>query len=39
VIEKTVPGGKRLSPLIGIILLLLGVLWLAHPIWLRRVGV
>ena len=26
VIEKTVPGGKQLSPLIGIILLLLGVL-------------
>jgi predicted metal-binding membrane protein len=39
VIEKTVPDGKRLSPLIGIILLLLGVLWLAHPVWLRRVGV
>ncbi len=36
VIEKTVPGGKRLSPVIGIILLLLGVLWLAHPVWLNR---
>jgi len=39
VIEKAVPGGKRLSPLVGIILLLLGVLWLVHPVWLVRVGV
>jgi hypothetical protein len=39
VIEKTVPGGKRLSPVIGIILLLLGVLWLAHPVWLQRAGI
>ncbi len=39
VIEKTVPGGKRLSPVIGIILLLLGVLWLAHPVWLNRAGI
>ncbi len=39
VIEKTVPGGKRLSPFIGIMLLLLGVLWLAHPIWLQRAGI
>ncbi len=39
VIEKTVPGGKRLSPVIGIMLLLLGVLWLAHPVWLQRAGI
>ena len=34
VIEKTVPGGKRLSPVIGVMLLLFGLLWLAHPAWL-----
>jgi predicted metal-binding membrane protein len=34
VIEKTSPGGQRLSPLIGIILLGLSALWLAHPAWL-----
>jgi predicted metal-binding membrane protein len=34
VIEKAVPGGKRLSPLVGIALLLLGIVWLAHPLWL-----
>ena len=39
VIEKTMPGGKRLSPFIGIILLLLGILWLVHPIWLQRGGI
>jgi predicted metal-binding membrane protein len=39
VIEKTVQGGKRLSPVIGITLLLLGLLWLAHPIWLLRAGI
>jgi predicted metal-binding membrane protein len=39
VIEKTIPGGKRLSPFIGIVLLLLGVLWLAHPLWLQRAGI
>jgi len=35
VIEKTMPGGERLSPLVGVILLLLAGLWLAHPDWLR----
>ena len=39
VIEKTMPGGKRLSPVIGIILLLLGLLWLMHPAWLLRAGI
>src|SRR3989442_4826498 len=34
VIEKTYPGGQRLSPGIGIILLGLSALWLAHPPWL-----
>ena len=38
VIEKTVPGGKRLSSLIGI-MLLLGLLWLAHPAWLFGAGI
>jgi predicted metal-binding membrane protein len=39
VIEKAIPGGKRLSPFVGVILLLLGVLWLVHPIWLQRAGI
>jgi predicted metal-binding membrane protein len=39
VIEKTYPGGQRLSPVIGCLLLLLGLLWLAHPVWLLRVGI
>ncbi|HEY6411482.1 MAG TPA: DUF2182 domain-containing protein [Ktedonobacteraceae bacterium] len=34
VAEKTFPGGQRLSPVIGIVLLLLAVLWLFHPVWL-----
>jgi predicted metal-binding membrane protein len=34
VVEKTYPGGQRLSPVIGIVLLGLAVLWLAHPAWL-----
>jgi hypothetical protein len=34
-----VPGGKRLSPIIGVVLLLLGALWLAHPAWLQRAGI
>ncbi len=39
VIEKAVPGGKRLSPLVGIALLLLGIVWLVHPLWLQSAGV
>ncbi len=35
VVEKTYPGGQRLSPVIGIILLGLSALWLAHPVWLQ----
>jgi predicted metal-binding membrane protein len=34
VIEKTFPGGKRLSPVVGMVLLLLAALWLIHPPWL-----
>ncbi len=34
VVEKTYPGGQRLSPLLGIALLLLAVLWMVHPVWL-----
>ena len=34
VVEKTYPGGQRLSPLLGIVLLLLAALWLVHPTWL-----
>ncbi len=34
VIEKIYPGGQRLSPVIGIVLLGLAGLWLAHPGWL-----
>lgn len=33
-VEKTYPGGQRLSPWLGIALLLLMVLWLVHPAWL-----
>jgi predicted metal-binding membrane protein len=39
VVEKTFPGGRRLSPVIGIALLLLALLWLAHPTWLLSIGV
>jgi len=39
VVEKTFPGGQRLSPVIGIALLLLALLWLAHPTWLLSIGV
>jgi predicted metal-binding membrane protein len=34
VVEKTYPGGQRLRPLLGIVLLLLAALWLVHPPWL-----
>ena len=34
VVEKTYPGGQRLSLLLGIVLLLLAALWLLHPTWL-----
>jgi predicted metal-binding membrane protein len=34
VAEKTFPGGQRLSPAIGIVMLGLSALWLAHPVWL-----
>ncbi|HLW03248.1 MAG TPA: DUF2182 domain-containing protein [Ktedonobacterales bacterium] len=30
-VEKTVPGGRCLSPFVGIAALLLAALWLAHP--------
>jgi predicted metal-binding membrane protein len=40
VIEKAVPGGKRLSPVLGVVLLLAAALWLVHPAWLlAEVGV
>jgi predicted metal-binding membrane protein len=39
VVEKTFPGGQRLSPLIGGVLLGLAVLWLVHPAWLSVAGV
>lgn len=34
VVEKAVPGGKRIIPAVGVALLLLAVLWLLHPAWL-----
>jgi predicted metal-binding membrane protein len=34
VVEKTFPGGQRLRPVIGIVLLGLAVLWFVHPTWL-----
>jgi predicted metal-binding membrane protein len=39
VVEKTVPGGQRLSPIIGVVLVLLAAVWLIHPTWLVRSGV
>jgi predicted metal-binding membrane protein len=38
VLEKTIPGGQRLSPIIGVVLVLLASLWLLHPAWLVRSG-
>jgi predicted metal-binding membrane protein len=34
IIEKVLPGGQRLSPLIGVALFALAGLWLLHPTWL-----
>ncbi len=39
VFEKTAPGGQRLRPFIGLALLALAALWLAHPAWLAIAGV
>jgi len=38
-VEKTFPGGQRLSPVIGGVLLGLAVLWLVHPAWLSVAAV
>ena len=39
--RRFVPGYRPgvLSPVIGIMLLLFGVLWLIHPGWLLRAGI
>ncbi len=34
IVEKTYPGGQRLSHFLGIVLILLAALWLVHPAWL-----
>jgi predicted metal-binding membrane protein len=39
VVEKTFPGGQRLSRVIGVALLGLAVVWLVHPNWLSMTGV
>jgi predicted metal-binding membrane protein len=39
VVEKTFPGGQRLSPVIGIVLIVLSAVWLVHPTWLSAAGV
>jgi predicted metal-binding membrane protein len=40
VVEKTIPSGQRLRPLIGLALLGLSILWFMHPAWLlSSVGV
>jgi predicted metal-binding membrane protein len=31
VVEKTIPGGQRLSPIVGIVLVLLAAVWLIQP--------
>ena len=31
VIEKAMPGGRWLSPVVGAVSLLLAALWIAHP--------
>jgi predicted metal-binding membrane protein len=33
-IEKSVPGGRRIVPLVGAAMLVLAGLWLLHPAWL-----
>jgi predicted metal-binding membrane protein len=38
VLEKTVPGGQRLSPIVGVALVLLAAVWVVHPIWPVRGG-
>jgi predicted metal-binding membrane protein len=39
VVEKTVRGGRWLSPVVGIALVLLAAVWLIQPAWLVRSGV
>jgi len=39
VVEKTLPGGRWLSPVVGIVLVLLAAVWLIHPAWLVGSGV
>ena len=39
VVEKTFPGGRRVSAVIGGVLLGLAVVWLVHPAWLSITGV
>jgi len=39
VVEKTLPGGRWLSPVVGIALVLLAAVWLIHPAWLVGSGV
>jgi predicted metal-binding membrane protein len=34
VVEKAVPGGRRLTPIVGGALLLLAAAWLSQPAWL-----
>jgi len=34
IIEKAVPGGRWIGPLVGIAMLALAALWLAQPAWL-----
>ena len=34
IVEKSVPGGRRLAPVVGVVLLVMGVLTLAHLSWL-----
>jgi hypothetical protein len=34
VVEKTIPSGRWLSPVVEIALVLLAAVWLIHPAWL-----
>ncbi|HEU5441911.1 MAG TPA: DUF2182 domain-containing protein [Ktedonobacterales bacterium] len=38
VIERAIPGGRRIVPFVGVALLVLAVIWCLHPAWLVPVA-